>query len=131
MGAPESTRVGCAAGQGTHLQLSLEEELLWALGAVVDLVFLPMHSKDVLLQLVGLDEDWTWTWTRPSEDTGDTSPATHRSCPTPLPSGDHPGMDTAAKQWAIWSITGTHWRGLKPVKLSSATHRLCNIGQVT
>lgn len=79
-----------------------------------------MHSKDVLLQLVGLDEDWTWTWTWPSEDTGDTSPATHHSCPTPVPSGDHPGMGTAAKQWAIWSITGTHWRGLKPVKLSSA-----------
>lgn len=54
----------CAVGKGTHLQLCLEEELLWALGAVVDLVLLPVHSKDVLLQLVGLDKDWTQT--RPS-----------------------------------------------------------------
>lgn len=80
-----------------HLQLGLEEELLWALRAVVDLVLLPVHSKDVLLQLVGLDEDWTWTRTWLSADTGDTSTATHSSCPTPLASGGHPGMDAGAK----------------------------------
>lgn len=80
----------CAADKRAHLQLSLEEELLWALRAVVDLVLLPVHSKDVLLQLVGLDEDWTWTRTWLSGDTGDTSLATHSSCPTPLASGGHP-----------------------------------------
>lgn len=47
----------CAADKGTHLQLGLEEELLWALRAVIDLVLLPVHGKDVLLQLVGLDKD--------------------------------------------------------------------------
>lgn len=47
----------CAADESTHLQLGLEEELLWALRAVIDLVLLPVHGKDVLLQLVGLDKD--------------------------------------------------------------------------
>ena len=40
----------------TYLKLCLEEELLRTLGAVVDLVFLPVDSEDVLLQLIGLDE---------------------------------------------------------------------------
>ena len=35
----------------------MEEKLLWALRAVVDFVLLPVHGKDMLLQLVGLDED--------------------------------------------------------------------------
>lgn len=39
-----------------NLQLGLEEELLRTLWAIVDLVFLPVHGKDVLLQLIGLDE---------------------------------------------------------------------------
>lgn len=48
----------------TDLQLGLEEELLGALRAVVDLVLLPVHGEDVLLQLVGLHKDCTQT--RPS-----------------------------------------------------------------
>lgn len=63
-GGPKEPQEGRAADEGTHLQLGLEEELLWALRAIVDLVLLPMHGKDVLLQLVGLDKDWTRT--RPS-----------------------------------------------------------------
>lgn len=47
----------CVLAHRVVLQLGLEEELLWALRAVVNLVFLPVHSEDVLLQLVGLDED--------------------------------------------------------------------------
>lgn len=47
----------CVLAHRVVLQLRLEEELLWALGAVVDLILLPVHSKDVLLQLVGLDKD--------------------------------------------------------------------------
>lgn len=46
-----------AAAQGTDLQLGLEEELLRTLRAVVDLVLLSVHGEDMLLQLVGLDED--------------------------------------------------------------------------
>lgn len=42
----------------TNLQLSLEKELLRTLRAIVDLVFLPMHGEDVLLQLIGLHEHW-------------------------------------------------------------------------
>lgn len=38
------------------LQLCLEEEFLWTVRAVVDLVLLPVGRKDVLLQLVGLNE---------------------------------------------------------------------------
>lgn len=38
------------------LEFCLEEELLRTLGAVVDLVFLPVDGKDVLLQLIGLDK---------------------------------------------------------------------------
>lgn len=38
------------------LELSLEEELLRTLGAVVYLVLLSMDSKDVLLQLIGLNK---------------------------------------------------------------------------
>lgn len=40
----------------THLELSLKEELLRTLGAVVYLVLLSMDSKDVLLQLIGLNK---------------------------------------------------------------------------
>lgn len=56
-GEPRTIRRRGAADVDTHLQLSLEEELLRALRAVVDLVLLPVHGKDVLLQLVGLDKD--------------------------------------------------------------------------
>lgn len=42
----------------TNLQLSLEEELLRTLWAIIDLVFLPVHGEDMLLQLIGLDEHW-------------------------------------------------------------------------
>lgn len=38
------------------LQLCLEEELLWTLRAVIDLVLLSMGREYVLLQLVGLDK---------------------------------------------------------------------------
>lgn len=47
----------CMLAHRVILQLGLEEELLWALRAVVDLVLLPVHGEDVLLQLVGLDKD--------------------------------------------------------------------------
>lgn len=39
-------------------------------------------------------------------DTGDTGPANQSSCSTPLPRRDHPGMDTAAKQWATRNTVG-------------------------
>lgn len=39
-----------------NLELGLEEELLWTLGAVVDLVLLPVDGEDVLLQLIGLNK---------------------------------------------------------------------------
>lgn len=39
-----------------HLQLCLEEELLWALRAVVDLILLAVGRKDVLLELIGVDK---------------------------------------------------------------------------
>lgn len=42
----------------THLELSLEEELLRTLGAVVYLVLLSVDGKDVLLQLIGLNKHW-------------------------------------------------------------------------
>ena len=42
----------------SYLQLCLKEELLGTLGAVVDLVFLSVHRKDVLLKLIGLDKHW-------------------------------------------------------------------------
>lgn len=47
----------CVLAYRVVLQLCLEEKLLWALRAVVDFVLLPVHGKDMLLQLVGLDED--------------------------------------------------------------------------
>lgn len=47
----------CVLAHRVVLQLCLEEKLLWALRAVVDFVLLPVHGKDMLLQLVGLDED--------------------------------------------------------------------------
>lgn len=48
----------CLYVVSTDLELSLKEELLWTLGAVVDLVLLTVDGKDVLLQLIGLDKDW-------------------------------------------------------------------------
>lgn len=42
----------------THLELSLEEELLRTLGAVVYLVLLSVDGKDVLLQLISLNKHW-------------------------------------------------------------------------
>lgn len=39
-----------------YLELGLEEELLWTLGAVVDLVLLPVDGEDMLLQLIGLNK---------------------------------------------------------------------------
>lgn len=50
----------CLYVVSTDLELSLKEELLWTLGAVVDLVLLTVDGKDVLLQLIGLDKDWGW-----------------------------------------------------------------------
>lgn len=41
-----------------YLQLCLEEELLWTLCAVIDLVLLSMGWENVLLQLVCLDKHW-------------------------------------------------------------------------
>lgn len=86
----------CAADKGTHLQLGLEEELLWALRAVVDLVLLSVHSKDVLLQLVGLDENWTWTWTWPSG--GQTLGTRARPTRAAAPHHSHVGI-TQAWTW--------------------------------
>lgn len=48
----------CLYVVSTDLELSLKEELLWTLGAVVDLVLLTVDGKDVLLQLIGLDKGW-------------------------------------------------------------------------
>lgn len=47
----------CVLAHRVVLQLGLEEELLRTLRAVVDLVLLSVHGEDMLLQLVGLDED--------------------------------------------------------------------------
>lgn len=47
----------CVLAHRVVLQLCLEEKLLRALRAVVDFVLLSVHGKDMLLQLVGLDED--------------------------------------------------------------------------
>lgn len=129
VGAPKSTRRGVCSGQG-HSPAARSGRRT-SVGTVSSRrSCLPARAQQRCAAATcwpgrRLDMDMV------SGDTGDTGPATHSSCPTPLASGDHPGMDTGANLWAIWSITGTHWRGLKPVKLSSATHRLCNIGQVT
>lgn len=42
----------------SYLKLRLKKELLRTLRAVVDLVFLAVHGKNVLLQLVGLHKHW-------------------------------------------------------------------------
>lgn len=109
--------------EGAHLQLSLEEELLWALRAVVDLVLLPVHGKDVLLQLVGLDKDWTRT--RPSgPDSGDTSPAT----PTPSTSKESHNHRHSRPNMGLLGDHRQLLEGAEPMELSSATKGLCNAG---
>lgn len=105
----------------TDLQLGLEEELLGALRAVVDLVLLPVHREDVLLQLVGLHKDCTQTRCQGG--------------PVGTPHTTHTGasacVDTAGHTTGCQVTVGSCPRGLEPGKLSSATYRLCNIGQVT
>lgn len=42
----------------TYLKLCLKEELLWALGTVINFIFLSMDCKDVLLQFICLYKNW-------------------------------------------------------------------------
>lgn len=42
----------------TYLKLCLKEELLWALGTVINFIFLSMDCKDVLLQFIRLHKNW-------------------------------------------------------------------------
>lgn len=88
------------SGRGTDLQLGLEEELLWALRAVVDLILLPVHGEDVLLQLVGLDKDWTRT--RPSGQGQDTSPAASGQRPHATHKQGSPRVDTTGSTMGYW-----------------------------
>lgn len=122
-GGPKEPQEGHAVDEGTHLQLGLEEELLWALRAVVDLVLLPMHGKDVLLQLVGLDKDWTRT--RPlGPDSGDTSPATS----TPSTSKESHNHRHSRPNMGLQGDHRQLLEGAESVELSSATKGLCNAG---
>lgn len=57
-GPQRRTRQHRQTREVTYLQFSLKEELLRALGTVVDLVFLAVDSKNVLLELIGLHKHW-------------------------------------------------------------------------
>lgn len=47
----------CVLAQCVVLKLCLKEELLWALGTVINFIFLSMDCKDVLLQFIRLHKN--------------------------------------------------------------------------